>query len=92
MPNAMATARGHLDRTPANQLHDTSQAVSALRPHDTSQAVSALRRLHADQHTMTKISTPFDPTTIARSQTLHMDYTGRLQISSRHYANYIQSK
>jgi hypothetical protein len=78
MPNAMATARGHLDRTPANQ------------PHDISQAVSALRRLHADQHTITKISTPFDPTTVARSQTLHMDYTGRLQTICTSGTQYLQ--
>jgi hypothetical protein len=44
MPNAMATARGHLERTPATQ------------PHGASQAVSALKRLHVDQHTITKIS------------------------------------
>jgi hypothetical protein len=49
MPNAMVTARGHLDRTPANQ------------PHDTSQAVSALRRLHADQHTLLKSLHPSIP-------------------------------
>jgi hypothetical protein len=62
MPNAMATARGHLESKLATQ------------PHDVSQAVSALRLLHADRHTITKISTPF-----VLSQTLHMDYTGRLQ-------------
>ncbi len=65
--DAMATARGHLERTPANQ------------PHTASQAVSALKRLHAEQHVISKSSTLFDPTTVARSQTLHMDYTGRLQ-------------
>jgi hypothetical protein len=60
MPNAMATARGHLERKPAS------------RPHSASQSVSALRRLRADQHVITKSSKPFDPTTVTRSQTLHM--------------------
>ncbi len=67
MPNAVAMARGHLERKPASQ------------PHSASQAVSALRRLHAEQHVIAKSSTPFDPTTVARNQTLHMDYTRRLQ-------------
>jgi hypothetical protein len=65
MPNAMATARGHLERKPASQ------------PHSASQSVSALKRLHAEQHVITKSSTLLDPTTGMRSQTLHMDYTGR---------------
>ncbi len=31
MPNAVATARGHLERKPASQPHSASQSVSALR-------------------------------------------------------------
>jgi hypothetical protein len=31
MPNAAATARGHLERKPASKPHSASQAVSALR-------------------------------------------------------------
>ncbi len=78
MPNAVATARGHLERKLASQ------------PHSASQSVSALRRLHADQHVITKSSTPFDPTTVARSQTLHMDYTGRLQTICTSGTQYLQ--
>jgi hypothetical protein len=52
--------------------------------------VSALRRLHAEQHVIAKISTPFDPTTVARSQTLHMDYTGRLQTICTSGTQYLQ--
>ncbi len=66
MPNAMATARGHLERKPASQPHSASQAVSALS------------------------STSFDPTTVARSQTLHMDYTGRLQTICTSGTEYLQ--
>jgi hypothetical protein len=36
------------------------------------------------------ISTPFDPTTVARSQTLHMDYTGRLQTICTSGTQYLQ--
>ncbi len=78
MPNAIATARGHLERIPATQ------------PHGASQAMSALKRWHVDQHTITKISTPFDPTTVARSQTLHMDFTGRLQTICTSGTQYLQ--
>jgi hypothetical protein len=52
--------------------------------------VSALKRLHADQHVIAKSSTPFDPTTVARSQTLHMDYTGRLQTICTSGTQYLQ--
>jgi hypothetical protein len=72
MPDAMATARGHLERKPASQ------------PHSAFQSVSALRRFHADQHVITKSSTPFDPTTATQSQTLHMDYTERLSVRPEH--------
>jgi hypothetical protein len=78
MPNAMATTRGHLERKPASQ------------PHSASQSVSALRRLHAEQHVITKNSTPFDPTTVTRSQTLHMDYTVRLQTICTSGTQYFQ--
>jgi hypothetical protein len=35
MPNALATAKGHLDRKPSATPHANSDAVSALRRHDT---------------------------------------------------------
>ncbi len=79
MPNAMATARGHLERKPASQ------------PHSASKSVSALRRLHAEQHVITKSSAPFDPTTVTRSQTLHMDYTGRSQTICTSGTQYFQN-
>jgi hypothetical protein len=78
MPSAMAMARGHLERKPASQ------------PHSASQSVSVVRRLHAEQHVITKSSTPFDPTTVTRSQTLHMDYTGRLQTICTSGTQYLQ--
>jgi hypothetical protein len=78
MPNAMATARGYLERKPASQ------------PHSASQAASALKRLHAEQHLISKSSTSFDHTTVARSQTLHIDYTGRLQTICTSGIQYLQ--
>ncbi len=77
MPNAVATARGHLERKPASQ------------PHSVSQSASALKRLHAEQHVITKSSTPFHPT-VMRSQTLHMNYTGRLQTICTSGTQYFQ--
>jgi hypothetical protein len=38
MPNTLATARGHLDKTAANQPHQHSEAVSALQRYQTRQA------------------------------------------------------
>jgi hypothetical protein len=73
IPDSEATAKGHLDKTPTGQ------------PHASSQSVSAQRRLH--QHRLhqkskqikTNISLPpFDPTTVPRSTTIHIDHTGRL--------------
>ncbi len=52
--------------------------------------MSALKRLHAEQHLISKSSTPFDPTTVAQSQTLHMDYTGRLQTICTSGTQYLQ--
>jgi hypothetical protein len=73
MPDSEATAKGHLDKTPTGQ------------PHANSQSVSAQRRLH--QHNLynnikqlktTKLTSAFDPTSVPRSTTIHIDYTGRL--------------
>jgi hypothetical protein len=66
---AMATARGHLDKTPAAQPHAHSEAVSA-------------RKRHHDRRPPRipsgKPEEPFDPTNVPKSTTLHMDYTGDL--------------
>ena len=70
IPNAMATAKGHLDRKPSSLPHAQSDAVSALRRHHT-------REAQAQQQSGTKIE-PFSLTGIERSTTLHLDYTGPL--------------
>ena len=71
MPNAIATARGHLDKTRAQP------------PHDKSEAVSALQRFHNQQqkpmYTKTALlQKPFDLSKVQKSTTLHIDYTGNL--------------
>jgi hypothetical protein len=66
--NAMATAKGHLDRTPSSRPHAQSDAVSALRRHHT-------RAAQAQNKAGTKTE-PFSLTDIQRSTTL--DYTGPL--------------
>ena len=68
MPQAEATARGHLDK------------AHARPPHQLSDATSALRRLH-DRNTRAKIPKllkTFDCTTVPKSTILHLDYTGDL--------------
>jgi hypothetical protein len=70
MPSSIATARGHLNRTPTAQPHESSEAVSARRRFDNN-----LRHKHV-LHKLQK-SNPFDPRKIPRSTTIHMDYTGR---------------
>jgi hypothetical protein len=72
MPNTIATARGHLDKTRAKP------------PHDKSEAVSALQRLHNRQQTTMDTKTaplknkPFNLSQVQKSTTLHIDYTGNL--------------
>ncbi len=87
MPNAMATARGHLDR------------VRMEQPHAASQSVSALRRLHMKNCSnpaspkkpgYKTTATPFDATTAPKSRTLHMDYTGQLPIACSSGVQYLQ--
>jgi hypothetical protein len=67
MPDSEATAKGHFNKTPTGQ------------PHAASQSVDAQRRLHRNlgRHEPTNTA-PFDPTSVPRSTTLHIDYTGRL--------------
>jgi hypothetical protein len=76
MPNSEATARGRLNKTPVAQPHASSQSVSARRR---LYAKTNLRRkeIKSENHPK-KTTSKFDPTTIPRSTTIHMDYTGRL--------------
>ncbi len=71
MPNTLATARGHLDKTAAKLPHQHSEAVSALqRFHD--------RKEKSDQKG-TRSGTkrvPFDIVNVPKSTTIHLDYTG----------------
>ena len=73
MPNSEATAKGHLSKTRTAQPHALSQAVSARHKHHL-QNQSRLKGLEPDSPKLPD----FDPTTIPRSRTLHVDYTGRL--------------
>ena len=67
MSNSEATAKGHLNKTSTGQ------------PHAASQSVDAQRRLHRNlRRTEPTLTESFDPTSIPRSKTLHIDYTGRL--------------
>jgi hypothetical protein len=67
MPDSEATAKGHLNKTPTGQSHAASQSVDAQR------------RLHQNLRRPEQTKTdPFDPTSVPRSKTLHIDYTGRL--------------
>jgi hypothetical protein len=69
MPNSLATAKGHLNKTATGQ------------PHELSQSVSAHQRYHATNkqrlQSVKKVK-PFDETAVPRSTTIHLDYTGRM--------------
>ncbi len=84
MPNSMATARGHLDRTRMGKPHADSQSVSVLRRFHDSQIVSALKR------TRLQTPEPFSINKALRSRTLHMDYTGQLQTPCTSGVQYFQ--
>jgi hypothetical protein len=73
LPNAVPTAKGHLDRTPAAQPHPDSDAVSGQkRYHTRSSRSSAIK-----SETKTNRE-PFSHANIVKSTTLHLDYTGAL--------------
>jgi hypothetical protein len=74
MPNSIATARGHLRKSPTSQPHEHSQSVSALRRYHKSNAVKSLWK-NAQK---TASLAPFDPTTATKSSAFHFDYTGPL--------------
>jgi hypothetical protein len=79
MPNALATARGHLDKARASQPHAASQAVSTMKRHHRRQmkAVrSAKRRSHEEEGT--KVEPEFDYSAVTKSATPHLDYAGPL--------------
>jgi hypothetical protein len=69
LPQAMATARGHLDKTPAAQPHAHSEAVSARKRH---------HHHKAPPMSSSKAKELFDPTSVPKFTTLHIDYTGDL--------------
>ena len=75
MPNSEASARGHLRKTPTAQPHADSDAISALRRFQKSQVLKAIKQKHRATNSGS-LYPPFDPTTITKSTTLHLDYTG----------------
>ena len=75
MPNSEASARGHLRKTPTAQPHAGSDAVSALHRYHKAEVIRALKRKHLANNSGSLYPT-FDPTTVTKSTTLHLDYTG----------------
>ncbi len=84
MPNSMATARVHLDRTRMGKPHADSQSVSALRRLHDSQIISDLKRSRS------QTPEPFSVNKAPRSRTLHMDYTGQLPTPCTSGVQYFQ--
>ncbi len=76
MPNSEATARGHLNKTSIAQPHISSQSVSARRRNHAKMRIR--NSLTKSMDSPSKLFPAFDPTTIPRSTTIHLDYTGRL--------------
>ena len=89
LPNSMATAKGHLDRSRSGQPHAESDAVSARRRHHT----LATRNLcHSWLKSLDSKDAlkPFDPKEGPRSTTLHLDYTGPLPEACASGTRYFQ--
>ncbi len=81
MHNALATARGHLDKVRARQPHAASGAVSVLRRHHRIHIEAANRRANRKmlmESGKTAHEDTFDVSTTQKSRTLHLDYTGPL--------------
>jgi hypothetical protein len=76
MPNSEATARGHLNKTRIAQPHAASQSVSARRRYETKMHTKTV--IIKKENSLSMPRKPFDPTTVPKSTTLHLDYTGRL--------------
>ncbi len=64
LPQAMTTARWHLDKAPASQPHEDSDAVSAQKRRHSFRKAPPLK--------------PFIYEGITKSTVLHLDYTGDL--------------
>ena len=81
MPSSEATAKGHLTKTPTAQPHGLSDSVSARRRAH-AKAQRNARTIMSEDHTkkgpQTDPAKAFDPTTVPKSTSLHLDYTGRL--------------
>jgi hypothetical protein len=78
MPNTLATARGHLDKTTAKPPHLHSEAVSALQRFRTRQ-----RNIDDRKKTRGSLkSDPFDFAHVPKSTTIHLDYTGILSLTA----------
>ncbi len=78
-PTAHAQFRGIRSRpppkTPTAQPHAESDAVSALHRFHKAQVIKALKQKHRAINSGS-LYPPFDPTTVIKSTTLHLDYTG----------------
>ena len=83
LPNATATAKGHLDQTPSSLPHAQSDAVSALRRLE-------LQRQHAKLLLPTDRDKPFSLDEVPRSTLLHVDYTGPLPETCSSGTRYFQ--
>ena len=77
LPNATATAKGHLDRTPSSLSHGRSDAVSALRRHHT-RATQAQQLQKAQLVLKDAKPEPLHLDKVPLSTVLHLDYTGAL--------------
>jgi hypothetical protein len=78
MPNALATARGHLGKSRAQQLHKDSQTVSALQRFHNRQSRRSKLAIKSDPFSMSKPE-PFVYAAVKKTTTLlHLDYTGNL--------------
>ena len=89
LPNATATAKGHLDQTPSSLPHAQSDAVSALRRHHT-RATRERQRQHARLLLPTCGDKPFSLGEVPRSTLLHVDYTGPLPETCSSGTRYFQ--
>jgi hypothetical protein len=81
IPNAMPTAKGHLDRTPSALPHEDSDAVSARLRHHTRATREKWSRFaeSLDEGPDSKPATqPFAWHQVQRSTRIHLDYTGAL--------------
>jgi hypothetical protein len=77
LPNAMATAKGHLDRTPSGLPHAALDAIiSARKRHHKMATRDSILQLVKEKGLQG--TTPFSPKDSPRSTTLHLDYTGPL--------------